>query len=68
MNIDTLNLETLMDTAKDAGFIVDAVYPDVIISLCNRAVTTTEVAFALGIEPDQCYRDGSRVLIYMGED
>lgn len=63
-----MDLETTIATLEDAGFIVDAVYPDVIVSLDCRAVNTMEVAFVLDIEPDQCYRNGDSVMIYFGED
>lgn len=63
-----MTLELIIETAENAGFIVNAVYPDVIISLKNRAVTTMEVALALNIPQEMCCRNGKSVMIYMGED
>lgn len=63
-----MDIGTIISNAENAGFIVNAVYPDIIISLKNRAVTTMEVSMALNIPQSMCYRTGKSVMIYMGED
>ena len=58
-----MTLETLISKAQNAGFQVDTLYPFVIISLTNRAVSILEVSFALGISQSICQRSGGSVLI-----
>lgn len=62
-SVSSVNLETIMNTLTNAGFIVDAVYPYVIVSLKNRAVNTIEVALVLNVEPSSLLRSGNSVLV-----
>lgn len=55
--------DTIITVAHNAGFIVSAVYPYVIISLRNRAVSTLEVAQALNIPQSMCQKSGNDVLV-----
>lgn len=61
-----MNLETIITTLTDAGFIVDAVYPYVIVSLKNRPVNTMEVALVLNVEPSTLIRNGRTVQFPIG--
>lgn len=58
-----MNIETTITTLTDAGFIVNAIYPYVIVSLTNRAVSTIEVALVLNVEPKSLNRSGDSVLV-----
>lgn len=56
-------LETLIAKAESAGFQVNTLYPFVIISLKNRAISIMEVAYALNVPQSKCSRSGDSVLI-----
>lgn len=58
-----MTIETLISNAQNAGFQVDTLYPFVIISLTNRAVSILEVATALNVPQSKCSRSGDSVLI-----
>lgn len=58
-----MTIETLISTAESAGFIVNVLYPYIIISLTNRAVSILEVSYALGVPQSKCSRSGGSVLI-----
>lgn len=58
-----MTLEMIIEAAENAGFIVDASYPDVIISLTNRTVSILEVALALNISQSICQSSNGAVLI-----
>ena len=58
-----MTIETLISNAQNAGFQVDTLYPFVIISLTNRAVSILEVSYALNVPQSKCSRSGDAVLI-----
>ncbi len=58
-----MTIETLIINAQNAGFQVDTLYPYIIISLTNRAVSILEVATALNVSQSKCSRSGGSVLI-----
>lgn len=45
------SVEQVVDALEDVGFVVNVVYPYVIVSLDNRSISPMEVADALDIEP-----------------
>ena len=57
-----MTLETVIDTLTNAGFIVDALYPFVIVSL-NRPVSIMEVRCALNWANLNYSTSGNSVLI-----
>ena len=58
-----MTIETLISNAQSAGFQVNVLYPYIIISLTNRAVSILEVATALNVPQSKCSRSGGSVLI-----
>jgi len=50
----SLSVDELVDALEDVGFQVGVQYPYVIVSLKNRTITPSEVAFALDIDPSLC--------------
>lgn len=58
-----MTIETLISNAENAGFVVNVLFPYVIISLTNRAVSILEVSYALNVPQSKCSRSGNAVLI-----
>ncbi len=50
-------VDEIVDQLEDVGFVVDVMYPYVIVSLDNRNLDPMEVALALDIEPEFCVRN-----------
>ena len=44
-------VDEIVDALEDVGFVVNVVYPYVIVSLSSRPISAMEVAEALDIEP-----------------
>ncbi len=45
------NISDVVDRLEDVGFVVNVVYPYVLVSLTSRPISAMEVAEALDIEP-----------------
>ena len=58
-----MNLEDTINALSDAGFLVDAIYPYVIVSLKNRPVSILSVQIVLGWAKLDYSRSGNSVLI-----
>ena len=50
-------VDEIVDQLEDVGFVVDVMYPYVIVSLTSRNLDPMEVALALDIEPEFCVRN-----------
>ncbi len=54
-------VDEIVDALEDVGFVVNVLYPYVIVSLDNHPVSSMDVAMALDIDQEFCTRsvDGS---------
>ncbi len=50
-------VDEIVDQLEDVGFVVDVMYPYVIVSLTSRNLDPMEIAMALDIEPEFCVRN-----------
>lgn len=47
-------VDEIVDQLEDVGFVVEVMFPYVIVSLKNRKISPMEVATALDIDPELC--------------
>ena len=47
-------VDEIVDQLEDVGFVVEVLYPYVIVSLKSRKISPMEVAMALDIDPELC--------------
>ncbi len=50
-------VDEIVDQLEDVGFVVDVMYPHVIVRLTSRNLDPMEIALALDIEPEVCVRN-----------
>lgn len=58
-----MTLETIITKLTNAGFTVDTIYPYIIVSLQNRAISAIEVALVLGVETKSLMSSNGSVLV-----